>query len=125
VGHPDDPITLDAAERLGWLLGRLGRLDEAEALLRQNVDDRRRVLRPEHEDTLRSIYLLSRLLRHRKAFAEAEVLAYSYAHSIQCARPNHPDLVLALTYQHAAVEAHRLGLRPVASSGELAGKPVP
>ncbi|HZW31871.1 MAG TPA: serine/threonine-protein kinase, partial [Isosphaeraceae bacterium] len=143
---PDDPITLDAAERLGWLLGRLGRLDEAEALLRQNVDDRRRVLQPEHEDTLRSIYLLSRLLRHRKAFAEAEVLAYSYAHSIRCARgSNHPDLVLALTnqgdvlrdqgklaeaqryYQHAAVEANRLGLRRVvsSSSGEPAGKPVP
>ena len=40
-----------------------GYTDEAEAILRANVDDRKRVLELEHPDTLRSTYLLSRLLR--------------------------------------------------------------
>ena len=58
----DDPITLESAERLGTILWHLGKTDEAEAVLRKNVDDRRRVLKPEHPDTLRSVYLLSRVL---------------------------------------------------------------
>ncbi len=120
----DDPITLDAAERLGSVLWHLGKSDEAEAVLRKNVADRSRVLQPEHADTLRSIYLLSRLLRERGQLEEAEKFAYSYAHSVQCTRgSNHPDIVAALTnqgdvardrgkvaeaeqyYQHAAFEA--------------------
>ena len=64
----DDPITLESAERLGTILWHLGKTDEAEALLRKNVDDRRRVLKPEHPDTLRSVYLLSRVLRERKSY---------------------------------------------------------
>ena len=40
----DDPITLDSAERLGTILWHLGKTDLAEALLRKNVDDRRRML---------------------------------------------------------------------------------
>ena len=83
---------------------RLGPLasghDEAEAVLRKNVDDRSRVLKPEHADTLRSVYLLSRLLRERRQFDEARELAYRYAHSVQCSMgSNHPDCVLALTNQ--------------------------
>jgi eukaryotic-like serine/threonine-protein kinase len=123
----DDPITLDAAERLGSVLWHLGKLDEAEAVLRKNVADRSRVLQPEHADTLRSIHLLSRLLRERGRLDEAQKLAYDYAHSIQCTRgSNHPDIVVALTnqgdvaraqgklieaeqyYHHAAVEAARI-----------------
>ena len=60
-------------------------------MLRKNVDDRRRVLKPEHPDTLRSVYLLSRVLRDLKQFADAEQFAYAYAHSIQCSLgSNHP-----------------------------------
>ncbi len=122
----DDPITLDAAERLGSILVGLGKTDEAESVFRQNVADRSRVLKPEHSDTLRSVYLLSRLLRERRQFAAAEKLAYEYAHSVQCTMgSNHPDIVLALTnqgdvlkdqgkladaepyYRHAAAEARR------------------
>ena len=91
---PDDPTTLDAAERLGSVLWHLGRLDEAEAVLRKNVDDRGRVFKPDHADTLRSVYLLSRLLRERRRFDEARDLAYRYAHDIQCAaghQPPRPD----------------------------------
>jgi len=97
---PDDPITLDAAERLGSILVHVGRNDEAETVFRKNVDDRSRVLKPEHSDTLRSIYLLSRLLRERRQFVPAGKLAYDYAHRVQCTLgSNHPDYVLALTNQ--------------------------
>ena len=96
----DDPVTLDAAERLGALLWHLGKNDEAETVLRKNVDDRSRVLKPEHPDTLRSTYLLSRVLRDRHKFADAEHFAYLYAHSVQCSLgSNHPDNILALTNQ--------------------------
>jgi eukaryotic-like serine/threonine-protein kinase len=123
----DDPVTLDAAERLGALLWHLGKTDEAETVLRKNVDDRSRVLKPEHPDTLRSTYLLSRVLRDRQKFADAEHFAYLYAHSVQCSvGSNHPDSILALTnqgdvlrdegklaqaepfYHQAAVEAARI-----------------
>ncbi len=123
----DDPVTLDAAERLGALLWHLGKVDEAETVLRKNVDDRSRVLKPEHPDTLRSTYLLSRVLREHQQFADAEHFAYLYAHSVQCSLgSNHPDNILALTnqgdvlrdqgklaaaepfYRQAAVEAERI-----------------
>jgi eukaryotic-like serine/threonine-protein kinase len=96
----DDPVALDAAERLGTVLWHSGKGDEAEAVLRKNVDDRSRVLKPEHPDTLRSTYLLSRVLREHRQFADAEHFAYLYAHSIQCSLgTNHPDNILALTNQ--------------------------
>jgi tetratricopeptide (TPR) repeat protein len=95
-----DPITLEAAERLGTILWHVGKTDLAGAVLRKNVDDRRRVLEPEHPDTLRSVYLLSRVLRELKRFAEAEQFAYAYAHSIQCSLgSNHPDCVVAVVNQ--------------------------
>jgi hypothetical protein len=123
----DDPVTLDTAERLGTTLWHVGKGDESEAVLRKNVNDRSRVLTPEHADTLRSTYLLSRLLRERRQFADAEHFAYLYAHSVQCTRgTNHPDNILALTnqadvlrdqgklaaaepiYRQAAIEAERI-----------------
>ena len=96
LGRRDDPVTLDAAERLGALLWHLGKTDEAETVLRKSVDDRSRVLKPEHPDTLRSTYILSRVLRDRRKFADAEQFAYLYAHSVQCSvGSNHPDNILA------------------------------
>ena len=86
-----------APERLGTILWHLGKTEQAEAVLRKNVDDRRRVLKPEHPDTLRSVYVLSRVLRELKRFVDAEQFAFAYAHSIQCSLgSNHPDYVVAL-----------------------------
>jgi hypothetical protein len=109
------------------VLWHLGKRDEAEGLLRRNLADRSRVLKPEHAATLRSIYLLSRLLRERGKLDDAQRLAYDYAHSVQCTRgSNHPDLITALRnqgdvardqdklaeaeqyYHRAAVEAARI-----------------
>ena len=93
-------MTLDAAERLGTTLWHVGKADEAEAVLRKNVDDRSRVFKPEHPDTLRSTYLLSRVLRELRQFPDAEHFAYLFAHSVECSRgANHPDNILALTNQ--------------------------
>ncbi len=95
-----DPITLDAAERLGVVLWHLAKTELAEAVLRKNVYDRRRVLKPEHPDTLRSVYLLSRVLRELRRFGDAEEFGYAYAHSVQCSLGgNHPDFIVALTNQ--------------------------
>ena len=95
-----DPITLESAERLGVILWHLGKTELAEAVLRKNVYDRRRILKPEHPDTLRSVYLLSRVLRELKRFVDAEEFGYAYAHSVQCSLgSNHPDFIVALTNQ--------------------------
>jgi hypothetical protein len=70
---------------------------------------------------------LSRLLRERRRFADAEHFAYLYAHSVQCSRGgNHPDNILAIAnqgdifrdegklaeaeafYRHASAEARRI-----------------
>jgi eukaryotic-like serine/threonine-protein kinase len=95
-----DPIALAAAERLGTILWHLGRNEEAEAMVRKNVEERSRVLKPEHPDTLRSVYLLSRVLRDLHRFGDAEKFAFSYAHSIQCSHgSNTPDFIIALSNQ--------------------------
>ena len=96
-------------------------------MLRKNVDDRGRVSKPDHADTLRSIYLLSRLLRERRRLDEARDLAYPTptTSSARGARTT-PTRIVALTnqgdvardqgqraeaehyYRHAAVEAGRI-----------------
>jgi tetratricopeptide (TPR) repeat protein len=92
-----DPITLESAEILGTILWHQGKLDVAEQILRKNVSDRTRVLKPEHPQTLRSVYLLSRVLRQRNLPGAAQEFAYAYAHSIQCSLGgNHPEYVVAL-----------------------------
>jgi hypothetical protein len=96
-------------------------------MLRRSVQDRGRVFTADHPQTLRSVYLLSRLILGRRRFDEARELAARYAHDIRCARgSNHPDLILALTnqgdvardagqgdqageyYRYAALEASRI-----------------
>jgi serine/threonine-protein kinase len=123
----DDPITLDAAERLGAVFWHVGKADVAATVLRKNVGDRSRILKPEHPDTLRSTYLLCRVLRERRQFGDAEHFAYLFAHSVQCSLgSNHPENVVALAnrgdvfhdqgklaeaetcYRQAAIEAERI-----------------
>ena len=90
----DDPVALDAAEpRFGAVLWHVGRLDEAEAVLPQSVADRDRVLKPDHADTLRSVYLLGRLLREHPTVRRGQEagLSLRLRHSVLAGieRPRH------------------------------------
>ena len=57
---------------LALVLRARGKLDEAEPLLRQVMDALRRVLGPEHPDTLASMSGLALVLQARGKLAEAE-----------------------------------------------------
>ncbi len=115
---PDHPVTLDASERLGAILWHLGKLDEAETILRKNVADRRGLLKAEHPDTLRSVYLLSRVLLDRGRFADAQTFADQYAHSVSCSMGiNHPANVAALTNQGDFSAAKGISTRPSPITG--------
>ncbi len=124
----DDPITLDAAERLGTLLWHLGKNDEAETALKKNVDDRSRVLKPEHPDTLRSTYLLEPGLarppqvRRRRSFCLSLCSQRAVFSRLESPRqhsgPDQPGATSSATrgsspkprpfYRQAAVEAERI-----------------
>ena len=96
---PDDPITLEAADRLGALApqGRAS-FDEAEPLLREALGGRRRVLITDHPDTLRTVRNLTLMAVARGRLPEAEALADEYERGIRCARgPKHPDNIAALS----------------------------
>jgi len=69
---PDHPDTLSSEHHLAWALKELGRLDEAETMLRSIVDRRRRVLGAEHPDTLASTLNLANVVYKQGRMAEAE-----------------------------------------------------
>ena len=69
----DGPATLAAQEALAWLLvGGLRNFDEGETLSRQTWQARRRVLGPEHPDTLDSMDTYGTALSSVKKYDEAE-----------------------------------------------------
>jgi eukaryotic-like serine/threonine-protein kinase len=123
----DDPTTLDAKYELGALLVHLGKLDEAERILRECTAAQRRVQGAQQPDTLRSINELGLLLQDRGRLDEADALAIEYEHGIRCLfGTKHPDNVTALAsrgrvrlnqgrldeaevlYESAAAEASRI-----------------
>ena len=125
---PDDPITLDAAERLGSLLWHLGKSDEAEAVLRKNVADRSRVLQPGARRHA-PLHLISSAGSFANAASSTRPRKWpTHTPTASSARgaTNHPDIIAALTnqgdvaraqdkvaeaeqyYRHAAVEAARI-----------------
>ena len=59
---------------LGWILTEQGRYAEAEKLQRETLDIRRRVLGPEHPDTLASVHNLAIVLYDEGRYTEAERL---------------------------------------------------
>lgn len=61
----DDPHTLDAVNTLGYVLESAGKLDEAEALHRRNLQDSLRVNGPDHQTTMRAQVNLASTLRSK------------------------------------------------------------
>jgi tetratricopeptide (TPR) repeat protein len=67
----EGPNTLSNRSNVAWLLRQTGKLDEAEALFRQVLAARRRVLGPEHLDTTRTLNDLAAVLETQGKLDEA------------------------------------------------------
>ncbi|MFF8606962.1 tetratricopeptide repeat protein [Streptomyces sp. NPDC015346] len=102
------PAVLAARHRAGLGLGRLGRWDEAEAVHRSVVEDRERVLGPDHPDTLTSRYewgfALGRLDRPTDALREFHRVTEARERVLGA---DHPDTLAAR--QETAYVLGRLG----------------
>ncbi|MGC0316960.1 tetratricopeptide repeat protein [Kitasatospora acidiphila] len=68
---PDHPDTLAARHQAGESLQRLGRIQQAEDLLRTVLTDRERVLGPDHPDTLLTTVALAMVLFLLSRYAES------------------------------------------------------
>jgi serine/threonine protein kinase len=69
---PDNPKTLDAMTRMGWILYLEGRDAEAERSLRETIAIQTRVLGPDDPSTLIARDHLARILMRQAHYAEAE-----------------------------------------------------
>jgi len=67
-------LTLLSIENLAQVLQNEGKLAEAETLYRKNLEDRRRLLGPDHSDVLISMKDLVQILQVQNKFGEAESL---------------------------------------------------
>ncbi len=74
VRGPRHPGTLTSLYNLGHVLNDLGRLEEAEPLIRESLELRSSVLGAEHPDTYGSMRSLGWLLRSRGQLDESERL---------------------------------------------------
>ncbi len=92
----DNPATLTALHRLGWVASLQGKYPEAEALITRAVESRRSVLGPEHPDTLRSMNTLATIYDSEGKYAQAEAL---YSQLLQIRKrvlgPEHRDTLLS------------------------------
>jgi eukaryotic-like serine/threonine-protein kinase len=73
----DHPETLKAMEHFGSLLVDVGKLDEAEHILRNALERSRRVLPADSGDTLIATWLLGKCLVAQRRYGEAETLLVS------------------------------------------------
>jgi tetratricopeptide (TPR) repeat protein len=73
LGH-EHPSTLTSMNNLAGVLDRQGKYEEAEAMHRQTLAMREKVLGHEHSDTLTSVSCLAYLLTHRRRYTEALAL---------------------------------------------------
>ncbi|MFC8275460.1 tetratricopeptide repeat protein [Streptomyces sp. NPDC057271] len=105
---PELLAVLASRHKAGLSLGRLGRWHEAEGVHRSVVEDRRRVLGPDHPDTLTSGYelgfTLSRLARPADALREFGRVAEARERVLGA---DHPDTLAAR--QETAYVLGRLG----------------
>lgn len=93
----DHPLTLDSLGNMGYLLGEMGRLADAEPYLRETLQRRRRVLGEDDPTTLVSINNYASLLQDMGRMAEAEVY---YKEDLEKSRrvlgEDHPDTLIAI-----------------------------
>lgn len=92
---------------LALVLDQEGYYAEAEKLDRETLDIRRRVLGPEHPDTLRSLGTLGGVLTDEGHYPEAEKL-HREALDVQqrVLGPEHPDTAIT-TYNVGCIAAHQ------------------
>ena len=82
------------------------RQDEAEKLLRETLDIRRRVLGPDHRDTLMSMNNLANMLFIEGRYREAGALEQdTIAVQRRVLGPNHPDTAMS-TYNLGGIALH-------------------
>ena len=95
---PENPKTLDTANRLGEAAWRGGLHAEAESLLNQALQIERRVLGPEHPQTLSSMNLLAGVYIDSGKYPQAEAL---YQQTLEIRRrvvgPEHPDTLASMS----------------------------
>jgi serine/threonine protein kinase len=71
---PGDAIRAELMRTIGEVYRRLGHYPEAEGLLKKALDERRRLLGDEHEDTLASVTDLGYLFWQQARYEEAETI---------------------------------------------------
>jgi tetratricopeptide (TPR) repeat protein len=82
---------------LGRLNQAMGRMDDAEAALREALELRRAAVGEHHQDTAMSEYLLAELLRQRGKLEEANELHRAALNTRRELLPaDHPDLLRSL-----------------------------
>ncbi|PUU82072.1 hypothetical protein B9Z19DRAFT_1099393 [Tuber borchii] len=80
LGNYTEAERLNRRSVLVWILDALGRYDEGETASRCVLDARRRVLGPEHHDTLSSLHSHGAMLRRLGRYEEAEKF---YRHALE------------------------------------------
>lgn len=102
AGQPEVQSRLMAT--MGEVYRLLGLYREAEPLLEQALDTRRKVLGPEHEDTLRSMFLVAKNLNDEGQWARAEEMGRALLDpQRRMLGPEHPDTVASMYLVAAAV----------------------
>ncbi len=99
----DHPETLASRAALAALTGDEGRLEEAEAALREVLEDRRRALGPEHVDSVESLRSLATVLEARGSYDEAGAALAEVAERFAAALGPEDPQTLGAQISYAAV----------------------
>jgi serine/threonine protein kinase len=87
----DHPVTLALLQELAQIAQRQGKPDEAEKLLRDVLERRRRLMGDNHPDTIQSLNALAGFLLDQKRYADAEPIASELYHRSAAADTNAMD----------------------------------
>lgn len=126
----DDPVRLAVRQDLAWPIASLGNPAEAEAIYRDVLAARQRVLGDEHPETLRTRHELSWIAAVQGRYAEAEA---EYAQVLQLRQrilgAEHPDSLLTqhelgwvIAHQHRTAEAEPILLQVLGTRRRVLGE---